>query len=100
MEEGITIPFPFFVIGTADALVVTEADNTNCIISYATRELAELYIEQQGDPSLSVREIPDEAEAESLARQMVASGVHEMLWNTTRTPQTMRFVDLEQFIGE
>jgi putative PIN family toxin of toxin-antitoxin system len=97
-SEGV-LRFPFYVIATphGEVVLAEREGRTPCILGYATKELAELYVQEASDASLVIREVSNERAADSLARA-VSSLSQTMIWNTTRHPQWICFMDLSQFI--
>ena len=91
-------PTPWFTVTYKDgSLMAVGANGIDCLPLYATRELAELFIEQSGDDDSIIKEIKDGAEAIKilkLARKKIASTP----WNSTAKPEWMRVVAIDDLL--
>jgi putative PIN family toxin of toxin-antitoxin system len=99
IESEFILRFPFYVIGTRQGgVVLAECEGEPpCVLGYATRELAELYVDQASNQNLVVREVHDEKALDSLARA-VSNESKTMIMNSTMHPQWKCLIELSQFI--
>jgi len=95
MEITPTYPM-YLIVGGADQPIISEVDGEDCFVGYATKELAELYIEQVGG-GYSAQAF-DEAEICSLIRQN--RNVPFIAWNNVATPNTFVLLPCDQIAPE
>ncbi len=99
-EEAFQLCYPFFVIRTRTGEVSTfRVGEQECLAAYQTRERAELFLAQSGDPLLEVVTIPNPVEARSLAQAVISQGIDTILWDSMNQPAWFRFSQVSDLLG-
>lgn len=97
-DADFVLHFPFYTIETrARDILVVEWHGKPYVLGYATRELAELYLQEANDESLLVAELPD-SEATKLFVRSVWTTTRKLLWNARLGPVQFREIELSQFL--